>query len=503
MEAFTKEEFILLGNLITDYSGIELESNKSDSILRAVKERALKTGFRNLLEYLRYVKHTAGATELDNLIDSVTNSETYFFRLPEHFEILKKVVLPQIVDNKNLSDKTLRIWSAGCSSGEEAYSLAIIIFQCLELLSGFEIDIIGTDINRNALKVAGEGVYKSNSFRSNDSNWLNTYFEPIGGKYRINHRIRRMVNFQYLNLYKGDYPNQIIKDADIIFFRNVSIYYKYETIKRINAKLSNCLTNGGYLFLAPAETLHHNVGNFSLVEIDGTFLFQKRNEEKSVQQKFLGPDRVESIVLQNSGGISLPGNGLAENKVHLAQDADPQIDVDTELDIKLEYERALKHYKDKDYEEALAKFKGILQVQPQNIKAHIFVANIYLNGRKLNEALQACERALVIDPWSADVCLTLGIISRHQDDYDKAIEQFKRTVYIKPDNWLAHFFLGDIYRKIERNSEAIREYRSSIKAIEKRNDDMLFPFTVEYSPQSLIGACRKNIDRLEVLVSEN
>ncbi len=191
--------------------------------------------------------------EYEQMIDVVSTNETYFFRNERHFEALTKYCLPEIARTKK--NKTLRIWSAACSTGEEPYTIAICALENKELFKGWKIEIIATDIALSVLEFAAVGDYYGRRIEKVPKELLAKYFTKQKSEndvYRVNNELKNMVNFYYLNFFKSSFPRNI----DIIFCRNVMIYFDKEHQRKLISKFYESIDPQGYLYIGHSETLH-------------------------------------------------------------------------------------------------------------------------------------------------------------------------------------------------------------------------------------------------------
>ena len=254
------------------YPSIAKRSANSEKL---VPTEMASIGAKSLSDYYTHLRSPEGREELDRLIGLVANNETYFFREPDCFSLLGEVLLPEIVGQKTSGKKKVRVLSAGCSTGEEPYSIAITLLERQDL--PFDFEVLGVDIDRIALSAAKKGVFKRNSFRgSMNTARMDAWFVPMRNEsYELCDGIKEKVRFRYLNLNTDLSLEDTFGKMDVIFFRNVSIYLSPDAVSRINRNLANCLKEGGYLIVGSAEVPQHDFGRLSLRDINGVFLFQK------------------------------------------------------------------------------------------------------------------------------------------------------------------------------------------------------------------------------------
>ena len=246
---------------------------------RRLEQRQLKT-FEEYYHFLRYDRKRE--EELAVLIDNLTTNETYFFRESPQLRAFSEEILPEL--RRSLADrKTLRIWSAGCSTGEEPYTIAILLLESGDWWRDWQVEILGSDINQRVLHTARKGVYKKGAHRVTSPEMLAKYFvEEEKGNYRIIDRVRELVSFSSLNLL-DPYKTGLISNMDIIFCRNVIIYFDKEAKKKVIASFYDKLREGGYLLLGHSESLINISNAFALRTLKNDMVYQKPVRTRSGQ----------------------------------------------------------------------------------------------------------------------------------------------------------------------------------------------------------------------------
>ena len=269
-----ENEFRLLRDLISDYCGIYYDNDSRFTLERRLNRRLEEHGFDNFRDYYRFLLYDDGkAEELLQVIDILTVNETYFFRENGQFKALIEEIIPKMIASST-EKKPIRIWSAGCASGEEPYSIAMHFLENPHLLRGQKVEIIASDINRRVLDKAKRGIYTKNSFRGADERYINKYFEQDGNEYLLSDKVKSQVKFSHLNLFDS-YNMRMIGDIDIIFCRNVMIYFSQDARKKVVEGFSGRLVPGGYLLLGHAETLVNISTGFALTHLKNDMVYQK------------------------------------------------------------------------------------------------------------------------------------------------------------------------------------------------------------------------------------
>ncbi|HPI93101.1 MAG TPA: protein-glutamate O-methyltransferase CheR [Deltaproteobacteria bacterium] len=276
-QKMTDETFILLRDFIYEQSGIYFADNKKGQLEARLGLRLKANNIPDYDKYYYLLKYDPNSSgELRSLFDSVTTNETSFFRSPPQIQAFREKVLPEVIARKEKQgDRQIRLWSAGCSTGEEPYTMGIVLKQILnDRGADWEVKIVASDISEKALRSAKAAVYGDYSLRSVPPEVKQSFFVAEGSSYRIVDNVRTLVDLQYLNLNDARRV-QIMKGFDVIFCRNVLIYFDDEAKKRFVAQLYDCLNHGGYLFIGHSESLHNISRAFKLVHFPGALGYKK------------------------------------------------------------------------------------------------------------------------------------------------------------------------------------------------------------------------------------
>jgi chemotaxis protein methyltransferase CheR len=271
----TREVFRLLRSVIYDYCGIFFDEDAAFLIQRRLQPRveALSLGdFGDYYRYLRSASDSLRRSEMEEIVERVTTNETYFFRESYQLEAFKSEILPELhaADRRG---KRLTIWSAGCATGEEAYTIAILILES-GLFNGWDVRVFGSDISRRVLHTARKAVYGRSSFRATDERLLRRYFREQEGKHQVREDVRSQVSFGQINLI--DEPMMaLVGEVDVVFCRNVLIYFDRDSRKRVIDILYRKLARGGYLLLGHSESLIHLTTAFELVHLKHDMVYRK------------------------------------------------------------------------------------------------------------------------------------------------------------------------------------------------------------------------------------
>ena len=271
------KNYLRFCELIQTRTGIRVGESRREILARALKESAESEECGDLDQFFSCLQDARTDSEVwDDLIKKVTIGETYFFRDSDYIEALRCNILPELI-GRHQTDHTLRLWSAGCATGEEPYTLAILLRQILSDLDQWQISILATDINRHALSHAAAGRYRAWSFRETEPAIRSAYFTPDGDTFELDPAVREMVTFAYQNLAEDNYPSPTnqTSNLDLILCRNVTIYLPMSLIHDIADRFYQCLSNGGWLIVGPSETHLEIYSKFQSLNFNGAIVYQK------------------------------------------------------------------------------------------------------------------------------------------------------------------------------------------------------------------------------------
>ncbi|GAB4310920.1 MAG: protein-glutamate O-methyltransferase CheR [Phototrophicales bacterium] len=378
----------------------------------------------NLKAYLSHLKDEPETSSIwQNLLDALTIGETYFLRDRAQFQLIKTQLLPQLILRRRQQNQLeLHLWSAGCASGEEAYSLAITLHELLPDIDTWKITLIGTDINDKALQTAQRGVYRQWAFRHTDVNFQQRYFIPTPNGLQIKPHIQNMVSFQQANLL-----HPCPRKFDLILCRNVMLYFNPIYAQQAEMILHDALLPEGWLIISQAETLHYNRAYWQMTIIDNIPIFQKRSPSPYQLTASIPQPKPEPPPLAIPPAIQT----LYHN--------DP-----------LAAEHALHQW---------------LMQYPHHAQAHILLANLLANRQKILEAHQHLDLALELNPLSADGYYIRAMLHLEEGNPAEAKKSLREALYCQRDHALAAFMLGSLYAKENKIDLAIRQWRKAQQLI--------------------------------------
>jgi chemotaxis protein methyltransferase CheR len=255
-------EFRLFRDLIYEECGVHLGPEKRTFLESRLKKRMDEIGVKSAYEYYNLVKGGSKSRELTSLLDMLMICETSFFRNQPQFDLFRNTVLPGIVERKNkLGVRTIRVWSAGCSTGQEPYTISMTLLESLPTGENWTFRVFASDLSFTALERAQMGMYKPDQMRGINEYHLKKYFREENGSFFISDQVKRNVIFDYHNL---KYDNGL-RGLDVIFCRNVMIYFDLDEQRRLISRFAGCLVPGGHLFIGHAESLQALSNRFTML----------------------------------------------------------------------------------------------------------------------------------------------------------------------------------------------------------------------------------------------
>lgn len=440
----TSSELTSIKKMVYQHCGLLLEGVAEERLRKAIQTKLVKEGCADLTAYRKLISQNSQA--FDQLVNHLTVNETYFFREPEQIQLLVNHLLPQVLANKS-SNEPVRILSAGCSSGEEPYSLAIAIREALGVNLAKRVELDAGDLDQNILKKARAGFYSEFSFRGVAADLRKRYFLPQERGFQLIPEIRQQVNFYELNLLAPVFPKQL-HNYDLVFFRNVSIYFDLETRRIIQKKFYELMPSDGLLILGSSETLGNNLGVFELVEQHDQYYFVKGSRYLPKSSAL----EVKPTTITTRPEVKLPS---LNNPIKPPLGDFPLPDIQTVQQLVA----------DKEYPRALHLLASLLVKDKNNLPALLLKSWILLNSQDFIAADQLLEEAFALDAWSIDMMFMKGLSAKWQDQQAVAIEWFKKVVYTNPECWPAHYYLAEIYRSQLQPEAALRAYQTLVRTL--------------------------------------
>lgn len=454
--------------VIADTMGLHFPQERWADLQRGLAGAAKEWGFDDIADGARWLLSASlGHPQLEVLAAHLTIGETYFFRDPKMFESLAARVLPGIIDSRRGRNQTLRFWSAGCCTGEEAYSLAILLHQILPDLVDWKVTILGTDINPRFLEKAVAGSYGEWSFRGVRTGLKEVYFTPGGsGRYDVKPEIKEMVRYGSLNLAEEVYPSLATgtNAMDLILCRNVLMYFTAEQVRKVIGNLHQALRDGGWLVASPTESSRELFHQFAPVYFPGVIL-QQKNELK---------DRAVRGAPPMFGGDGGRAEKVAGTKpLGETPEAPPRF-TDRPRDSATKAREAEPHalaatcYTEGRFADVVHLLLPLANGRAAEPKVYSLLARALANQGHLADALTWCDRWLAAAKLDSAGHYLRAVVLLEQGNREEARRSLQRAIYLHPDFELAHFALGNLARGNNRQVEADRHFRNALQLLARR-----------------------------------
>ena len=462
-----------LSDLLGEKIGIHFPRERWKDMERGISAAAREFGYKDIQSCIRgLLTSELSRTQLEILASHLTIGETYFFREPKSFDAIEQQVISKLIHKHRGKDQHLRIWSAGCATGEEPYSLAILLWRMIPDISNWNINILATDINPVFLKKASEGVYGKWSFRGVPKWIIDKYFSRTRSEhYQIHPHIKRLVTFNYLNLAEDVYPSLTngTNAMDLILCRNVLMYFSTPRAKEVIENLRRALVDGGCLAVSSVEVSHILFAAFDPITFQDVTLYRKAGDGINLSSPVINMDfHVNEAEPAIHTEMILPA--IEETILPVvAGETEP---VKTEMDI---HEEVAILNRQGRYAEAVDKLTGILTVMPQDTRAMDLMARALANQGQLAEAVSWCEKAISYNKLDSSFYYLLATIQQECDQIDEAITALKRALYLDPELVLAHFALGNIVCLKGKPGDASRHFTNVLALLDKYQPGDLLP----------------------------
>jgi chemotaxis protein methyltransferase CheR len=438
--------------LIAEQTGLAVREQDRAALSRKILTRMNRLGISSASFYYRLLALGAAQNtpEWQAFVLLLTNIESYFFRDRGQFQLLEQQIFPDLIE-RAADRKTLRIWSAGCSTGEEPYSLAMVLSELLGDRANWTVTILGTDINEDALQRARCGCYTPWSFRTTDEIFKQKYFTPTRNQYQISETLRSQVQFRYLNLFKdsffGTQPN--LEKFDLILCRNVFIYFESAAIAKTLEKFYNSLNPLGYLITGHAELYNQNTSQFQTKIFPESVVYQRPPLQNNPRPVELPP--------------ALPQSPLRRLKTPSPKAILANREIDPTISLLAE---AHGLFTTKNYQMALHKAQQVLHLQPQHLDASYLIAQIQANAGQYEQAVQSCQAILSLDPFSVKTYTLLAQIAEEVGDREGTKNFLKKIIYLQPQSLSAYWELSYIYELEGNWQKAKKMYEATIAILE-------------------------------------
>ncbi len=447
-----------------------------------VRARVRALGIGSLEGYLAMLEHEgkAGVDEWTTLADTLVNGETYFFRDHGQMAALRSTVLPGLIRN-NRDTRTLRIWSAGCSTGEEPYSLAILVNELLPEHRDWTIRILATDVSTAALAKAREAVYPQWSFRMVDPAFRSMYFSPKGGGQALRDTIRSMVEFRHLNLLDIHRAGKSLdlSGMDLIVCRNVFIYFSTEAIQHVVSGIRHALKDGGYALFGHAEIVHSIEHDFRSILLENAIVYQKAvhrahvplhgfpavptRDPQTVAGQVALRDPIQALA---AGPWSAPNefDTMPHRRPAPPRNDGPMPPVDAAHTDAEPADAPLESL-------PLNALEARADREPPDYDALILCARRLADLGHRERAEERCHRAATLKPFDPYPHYLLAQLANDHGQIDEAMLAYRRALYIRPDFFAASLELAALHLHQNNHARASSLWKNALHDLQQLPPD--------------------------------
>jgi chemotaxis protein methyltransferase CheR len=437
--------------------GLHFPEERRNDLERGLADAAVELGFGDARSCARWLLSSEPTKpQLDTIASHLTVGETYFLRDPRALEALATQILPALIERRRGREQRLRLWSAACSTGEEAYSLAILLRQVLPDWQNWSISVLGTDINPHSIRKAMRGVYGEWSFRDTPAGFRERYFERTeDGQYSVRSAIRSCVSFSQINLAQDGFPS-LATDTnamDVVLCRNVLIYFEPAQSAALIRKLRRALVDDGWLLVSPSEYSQTLYSGFVATGFPGAVLYRKAREP-------IG--RAEPQTLTHAtvpGYAAVPSSAAAPSSPAAPSYTGPPGAAVSESAAP----RAL-------ISQSISATGPRPILKPEDFSR---LTRARANEGRLDEALAWSERWIVADKLDAAAHYINAMVLQELGDREQARRSLQRAIYLKPDFALAHFALGHLTE--DSRSRVNRHFENALELLRQMPAEEIVP----------------------------
>jgi chemotaxis protein methyltransferase CheR len=445
----TPEQFDALRTLLARAAGLVFDDSRRDSMAFSVAERLRATGVRDVPAYLAGLEDPV---ERQALLDEVTIQETHFFRNPPQVRALRQHVLPELLRHADSRGRRLRIWSAGCSTGEEPYSIAMVLRELLPQSAGWDVKVMATDVSSRALEAARAGRYGARAVQLATPEELARHFvSHPDGTYEVRPEVRELVELRHHNLVTEAVPFPPSERLDLVLCRNVTIYFGRDTTRALMARLHHSLRDGGYLFLGHSETLWQVSEDFRLVALgtgESAAFVYRRLDARADERRTVLPDR----------------RTLAEPRP--------------------EPERRVRARRTEPVPAPAPKAAA----SADELMARTRTA---LSAGQYAEAAALAAEAALAAPLRAEAFYLRGLALVDSGHDPEALVELRKAVYLDPEMGFAHFLLAGVLDRLGHAPAAAREYAAAAGTLGTQPGDATAEELGGRSVRELAQLCRQ------------
>lgn len=474
------EEYLFeISKKIADLLGLNFQPNQFNDLERCIiataKDLKLDISIPHIYNWLS--KPSLTNIELKTLSANLTIGETYFFREQTALDLFKNNIIPTLIEQRQNKNQKIRIWSAGCSSGEEPYTLAMILKEYFPELNNWDITILASDINPNAIQKALKGEYTEWSFRDTDIITKNKYFTSSGKLWSIVPEIKKMVTFSYLNLAKNSYPSSLTntEEMDVIFCRNVMMYFTPQVINEVSNRFYNSINENGWQITSQVELNDEYFSDFERIHYKKSIFYQKTNRPKvslktqTFRTSVLPVSTTMHYIKKTEGKKAVTKSTIKNiEKESVAVLKSPPIAKEERSDIDTLFQRG-------EYQQCIKYCLKFIEKGKLNNDIFLLLVKSYANSGQ-----QAASNEIIKDIISKNIATPemhyhYASFLNEQNDLKQTEIVLKKAIYLNHKHILSHLMLGDICLKNDKKQLAFKYYKTAAELLEEYNDNEIVP----------------------------
>jgi chemotaxis protein methyltransferase CheR len=495
-----------LAALLLERAGLKITPDGYHSLRMALSTRMPVVGVTDPEVYVQRLREIGGEQELRALLPLVTVGHTEFFRDPKQFKALERFILPQLLARSRRENRKVFIWSAGCATGEEPYSVAMVMSELGAL--AMEVDLLATDLNLAAVEAAKQGRFSVRRSSGISAERLERFFKPVEEGMEVQPSLREYVRFDGLNLAAPSFEGMVTPGTlDLILCRNVIIYFDLPTIRGLMDRFLAALRPGGLLFLGYSESLFKVYDRFEMIEVDGAFVYRRPLVEPKPRPAV--PITAVPLPTSPTTPAPLPANAqpnsrakapetnLAAIRERLAAggglnsgtdtkgdpprptrltmempavgSAEPRVVRTTEvpggaktLPPAARLSQAVRKMMSSDFPAAIKDVEALLADEPGHLDALLTLGNLYSLTGKIAEAREAFAQALTREPLCVEARVFGGVAALQAGNLTEARSEFSKALFLEPTLAISHYLLAQVQERTNDKDGARRSYRNAI-----------------------------------------
>lgn len=495
-----------LAALLLERAGLKITPDGYYGLRLALQARMPEVGMTEALAYVAQLRQPAGQQELRSLIPLVTVGKTEFFRDTRQFEAFEHSVLPQVLEQGRADGRQVKLWSAGCATGEEPYSLAMAALE--RGATPETAEVWATDLNPVATESASKGYFPARRLVGVSEERVSRFFTAVDGGYQVTPELRAMIRFDGQNLAAPVWPQVLARSLDVIFCRNVIIYFDQPTIIGVMERFYESLRPGGWMFLGYSESLFKISTRFEMVEVGGTFAYQRPTatlRKPATPPTTLSrppsqplppapprsPTDVESVLRdlkrrakeREDAAKRDAARKLAPLKPVSSSLPPPVTSTPTPAPVEPLKQTPVERLAEVidaiergDFPKALRTSHRLADDEPDDLAARLTLGNVHALMGNLDEARDAYQLALSREPLCVEARLYLALAAMQVGELDEAKLELTRALFLEPTLAVGHYLLGQVNERRSDPEGAMRAYRNAMAQRKQSTHDLIGHF---------------------------